>query len=651
MKNVIKLLAIAGLLMAGLQSCIEDSRNNDMVDDQLSIVYESVVTPVSVYAGSYTVSVLKSGKGQTDAKAVVGTSSASLADYLASGETELKYKEIPGSYFRFSTDEVRFAQSDMIQKFTIDWDVNALSSYVKDDLCVLPVSILGGDLAINENRNLLALNMLKSTIEFASSGSTVVAKETPDENGQLQVKVKLDRAVPRDITFSYAVDNSLVAAYNAEKGTDYAQAPDGFVVVPSEPVKIASGSLDVFSDVTLKTSVLFSGGKMMDFRTLVVPLRITGVSLDGLLVSDKIYYLLVNSPFAGASFSRIWGKYSIDALWTKGYASIPDGGDRNLALDSKYVYFPYAVGGSTAKITAISIDDPSDVKEVNCTGFTAATITSACVRVIEKGNGSTMLVASGAGENEFPFYAWENGIDNPPTVFKLQCTWRRGGDRFEFHGTWADGILYVHAYQGRFTTRYKVVNGAFVKTDDGRFNGTDRALVNMKAEDTGFGGFHLYPGQDQMVFTTSDVSAFITLKDTYVDPGDGQKAWETSREDFPGAEMSWGYRVFSYRGDKYIAYTQIDKNDQLKEDGLTLYTTKQRARLVVVKDKGGFKASLLGDNKDIVFEAPIQGEEFTDIAVAPPTSSQGDCAVLVQSDKVLIAAGVQGLGASVFKME
>ncbi|MBO7070603.1 MAG: hypothetical protein J6W09_04850, partial [Bacteroidales bacterium] len=132
MKNVIKLLAIAGLLMAGLQSCIEDSRNNDMVDDQLSIVYESVVTPVSVYAGSYTVSVLKSGKGQTDAKAVVGTSSASLADYLASGETELKYKEIPGSYFRFSTDEVRFAQSDMIQKFTIDWDVNALSSYVKD---------------------------------------------------------------------------------------------------------------------------------------------------------------------------------------------------------------------------------------------------------------------------------------------------------------------------------------------------------------------------------------------------------------------------------------------------------------------------------------------------------------------------------------
>ena len=643
---------IAGLLVASLQSCIEDSRNNDMVDDQLSIVYEDVVTPVSVYAGSYTVSILKSGKGQSDAKAIVGTSSSALMDYLASGESDLKYKEIPGSYFTFSTDELRFGQSDMIQRFTVTWDVDQLSAYVKDDLAVLPISILGGSLDINESRNLLALNLLKSTVGFASSGSTVVAKENAEEDGQLQVKIKLDRAIPQDITVSYAIDNSLIAGYNEAKGSDYTQAPDGFVVLPESPDRIPAGTLDIFSDVTLKTSVLFGAdGKMMNFRTFLVPLRITGTSLDGLLVSDQIYYLLVNSPFAGASFSRIWGKYSIDQLWTKEYAGIPDGGDRNLALDGKYVYFPYAIAGATAKITAISVDDPAEVKEVNCTGFTTATITSACVRVIDKGDGTTMLVASGAGENNFPFYAWENGIDNPPTVFSLQCTWRRGGDRFEYHGTWKDGVLYVHAYQGRFATRYKVSDGKFVKTDDGMFNGTDRALVDMKATDTGFGGFYLYPGQDQMAFTTSDVSAFVTMKDTYNDPGDGQKAWETSREEFPGAEMSWGYRVFSYRGDKYIAYTQIDKDDQLKDDGISVYTSKQRARLIVVKDKGGFKASLLGDNKDIVFEAPLQGEEYTDIAVAAPTSAQGDCAVQAFSDKVLIAAGVQGIGASVFKME
>ena len=109
--------------------------------------------------------------------------------------------------------------------------------------------------------------------------------------------------------------------------------------------------------------------------------------------------------------------------------------------------------------------------------------------------------------------------------------------------------------------------------------------------------------------------------------------------------------MFSYSGESYIAYVSYDKNDALKEDGVTAYTTMQRARLVVVKDKGSFKASLDGENRDIIFEAPIQGEEFTDLAVAPPVSSQGDCAVVVLKDKVLIAAGAQGLGLSLFKME
>ena len=126
---------------------------------------------------------------------------------------------------------------------------------------------------------------------------------------------------------------------------------------------------------------------------------------------------------------------------------------------------------------------------------------------------------------------------------------------------------------------------------------------------------------------------------------------ERSKAAFDGADLSRGNRCFTYRGEKYIAYTTIDKDDDLKEDGVSTYTTRQRARLVIVKDKGGFKVSLDGENQDIIFEAPLQGEEFTDIALAPPVSAQGDCAVVAYGDKVIIAAGVQGLGLSVFKME
>ena len=645
MKQIFKLLIIASLSAATLQSClfdIEDSRNNYMVDDQLSIVYDEVVTPVSIYAGSHTVSVQKSGKGFDAATVKLGSSSAALTAWLESDEADgANYKEIPSNYYSFSASDLSFAVEDVRQTVNVTWNPSELAAVVDGDDYVVPVSILNGSIGVNSSRSLLILNLLKSTVGFASNGSAVLAKESADEDGEVQIKVKVNRTMPRDLTVTMAVDNEYINVYNTEKGTAYTQAPDGFVVFPSDGATIPAGASDVFTNVTLKTSALFGAdGKMMYFRTFVIPIRITAASVDGVIVDEKVYYLLVNSPFAGTIVTRIWGQYSSDHLWMTDFG-LPSGGDRNFTTDGQWVYLPYSVGGATAKITAINIDDPGEIKYINTSGFQIATITTACVRMIDKGNGTMMLVASGAGENSFPFYAWENGIDNPPTVYSLECTWRRGGDRFEFHGTWADGTLYVHAYQGTFTTMYKVKDGAFVSTS--------RTLVDVPY--TGFGGFYQYPGQDQMIFASSDASAFMAFTGTTHKAGDGQDIHDMSVEPFADADMSFGYRAFTYRGDGYIAYVTVDHNDDLKQDGITPYTTRQRARLVIVNDKGGFKASLDGDNKDIVFEAPIQGEEFNQIAMAPPVSIQGDCSVRVFSDKVIIAAGVQGLGLSVFKME
>ena len=638
MKKIFILIATA----LCLASCIEDSRNNNMVPDSVSLVFDDVVVPVSVYAASHEISVLKSGKGDSAAWATVGFSSEGLAKYNADESNDGVYKELASSLVKFNIDRVSFEPSDVRKLLMVRWDVDDMVNAIGGDDYVVPIGLLGSDITVNEGRDLILLNILNSTASFASSGSTVVAKEGASENGELTIKFKLDHPMPQDLAVNFAVDNSLANAYNTEKGTNYGTAPNGYVQIPSEGAVIPAGASDVFVTVTLKNSVLFGpDGQMSNFRTLVVPLKITGTSVKGVKKSEAAYYLLVNNPYAGASFSRIWGKYSTEGhLWMTDYG-LPSGADRDFAMDDNWVYLPYSVGGSTAKITAVSINDPETTKQVNCTGFKTATITTACVRVIDKGNGTPMLIASGAAENEFPFYAWENGIDNPPTVYMLQCTWRRGGDRIEFHGTWADGVLYTHAYQGTFTTSYKVTGGAF--------ESTDRTLVDVPY--TGFGGFYQYPGQDQMVFATSDAAAFLTITRTTHKAGDGQDIYDTDREEFAGAEMTFGYNVFSYRGDKFIAYTTVDKMDQLKEDGITYYTSVQRARLIVVKDKGGFKASLEGDNKDIVFEAPLQGEEFEDMAPAPPVSIQGDCAVRVFGDHVFIAAGVQGIGLSVFKME
>ena len=635
MKKTLILIAAAALM---LQGCIEDSRNNYMEPDSVGLAYDEPVVEVSVYAGSHTVTVLKAGKGTSAGYVELTHGTDALKAYNASEFNDVKYTEISSSNVTYGDSRLLFDEKDVRKNLNVEWDPAKLVPLLTDEVHVIPVAIKGSDLKVNEGRSLLLLNILNSTASFASSGSTVTAKEVKTEKGEVSVKFKLDHPLPKDITINYGVDNSLVATYNADKGTNYGQAPAAYLTAGEAVIK--AGATDAFVTIPLNTEALFSGSEMMDFRTFVIPLKITGTSINGVITSDKPYYLLVNSPFAGASFSRIWGRYSNESLWMLPFGLV-SGADRNLALDAEWVYLPYAVGGSTAKVTAISVNDPETTKQVNTTGFTTATITTACVRVIDKGDGTKMLVATGAGENTFPFYAWENGTDNPPTAYTLECTWRRGGDRFEYHGTWADGVLYTHAYQGVFTTSYKEESGAFVKTT--------RTLVDMPY--TGFGGMYPYPGQDQMVFSTSDASAFVTFTGGTHKAGDGQDIYDTDREDFPGADMTWGYRCFTYMGEKYIAYTAVDKDDDTKEDGITTYTTKMRARLVVVKDKGGFKASLLGDNKDIVFEAPLQGEEFTDIAIAAPLSVQGDCAVCVLGDKVLIAAGVQGIGLSVFKME
>ena len=195
MKRLLILLILAGAATLSLSSCIEDSHENHMVDDQLSIIYDEVVTEVSLYGGSHTVSILKSGKGKTAATARIGSSSDALHTYMESEENDGRvFSEIPSSNYSFSRSSVEFEAEDVRQTLTVDWDPRTLGTLVDGDGYVIPVSILDGSIDISrERRNLLLLNLLKSTVGFASTGSSLLAKETPEENGEVQVKIKLDQ--------------------------------------------------------------------------------------------------------------------------------------------------------------------------------------------------------------------------------------------------------------------------------------------------------------------------------------------------------------------------------------------------------------------------------------------------------------------------
>ncbi|MBO4468911.1 MAG: DUF1735 domain-containing protein [Bacteroidales bacterium] len=639
MKKII-LLSIAVIALAA--SCIEDSRNNFMVEDSLSLVFDEQVIPVSVYAGAQSITVLKSGMGTKSATVSLGVSSESLTSYNAENGTS--FSELSASSYNFASETLEINAEALTGSVDIQWDPLKVYPTLDGSNSVIPIVIKEGSLEVNKKRNFVLVNLLNSEIGFAASGSSMVASDKPSVNSTVSVKISVDNAIPKDVVLTVETDPSLVAAYNAENGTAHIAAPKGFVEMPSEDITIKAGSNDCFFDLTLVNSAICPGGQLMDFGKILVPLKITAASQQGVKISDKVYYLVVKSPLAKADVSRVWGKFSKDAVWTSEYFPAEyqeKGGDRNLAVDANWVYLPYAIGGTVAKITAVSISDPSNTMDVNCTGFLNGVITTACVRMIDKGDGTLMLTAAGANTASFGFYSWVNGIDKAPRVDELQCTWRRSGDRYEFHGTWADGMLYSHSYQGTFSTRYEVKNGQFTKKE--------RTLVNVPF--SGFGGEYEYPGQNQMLFASSDTSALITPTGTIYQQADGQDTHDMAFEEFPAYKMAYGFRPFTFKEEKYIAYTAIDLNDDFEADGITPCTSKKRARLVIVEDKGGFKASLAPDEKVVVYEAPLQGENFMDMAIAEPKSAQGDCAVCVLGDRVIIAAGVQGIGVSVFKME
>ena len=80
--NMWKLL-LAGLFASAALAGCEDNRNNFMVDDTISFVNEEQYAGVSVYNGKYELAILKNGKGQQSAKALLSVSETALAEYLS----------------------------------------------------------------------------------------------------------------------------------------------------------------------------------------------------------------------------------------------------------------------------------------------------------------------------------------------------------------------------------------------------------------------------------------------------------------------------------------------------------------------------------------------------------------------------------------
>ena len=329
-------------------------------------------------------------------------------------------------------------------------------------------------------------------------------------------------------------------------------------------------------------------------------------------------------------------------------AAVPFGGgqDRNMTMDSEYVYVAQAAGGNGA-IKAISIADPTQVKDVKIKTYAPAGLDNGthavtCVRMLPNtdpavNGGKDVLVASnltlGDGTEKLIIYVWSNGIDADPNYFVIDSGTRRLGDKFTIRGTYQKGELHFFDFNdGNTVIRINMQDGVAglwgspeLAYATGRY-----AIPVAGASNIGECTIHpdtAFDGEGNPVaalLTTNAGNGFFTQNagNAFV-----ASAWGTD----PKLTQTFGYNFFEHNGKDYIAYVKVAGD-------------RASAALNIIEDVNGaadFKGTL--EAQAGLFTAPVNGSGNAGHGL-------GDCATAVVNGVRYIAVMGQNIGISLYKL-
>ena len=339
-----------------------------------------------------------------------------------------------------------------------------------------------------------------------------------------------------------------------------------------------------------------------------------------------------------------------EKVWS--IAAVYGGGqDRNMTMDSEYVYVAQAAGGNGA-IKAISIADPSVQKDVKIATkvsvSTNGTHAISCVRILPNtdpavNGGKDVLVASnlttGDGTARLTVYVWTNGIDADPNYFVIDSGTRRLGDKFTVKGTYKSGELWFWDYGRKDNAAIRIAMNDGVAglwgTPDLAY-ATGRFSVPVDEGGATIGEVVAHPGASfdgdgnpAALLATSNVSY------GFVNQSAGNayaiSAWGTE----PNLAQSWGYDFFEHNGKNYIAYVQIPKD-------------RNNATLNIIEDVNGaadFQGTLEAKAGLVTFD-------LLDAPMANGTAGHGvgDCATAVVDGVRYIAIQGQNMGVALYRL-
>lgn len=288
--NRLKLLIVALVSASFLLAGCEDDRNNFMVSDSVSFVGTTEelqqIKEISIYDQTYDIPVVKNGKGMSAATVHLQASQAALTAYNEAHGTAYAY--LPENCYEM-TSALHFGEGDFRKFATIKWDLGAVAALDASQKYVIPLelSVEGSALPVVEDRKQAFITLLSAS---ASMGSFTTSSMDGDLvfDGQITLNTPISTL---DVTIDYAIDNSLVDAYNEANGTSYKAAPEGMVSLVASSSSIAAGetsttfacrvSLQKFKE---HVTELQNGGGF------VVPVSITSVT-EGVTVAERTAYV------------------------------------------------------------------------------------------------------------------------------------------------------------------------------------------------------------------------------------------------------------------------------------------------------------------------------------------------------------------------
>lgn len=224
-------MLLAALAIIGV-ACSDDN-NRNMVPDSIYL-HNAGVNEVTLYEGvdvSTDVVVIKAGKGFTGANVSLKVA----ADILA----ETDYELIPESCYSLDVQSLAFGKDDYQKSFKVNWDIDALKRLLDSDKSAtfaIPFELVNNtasaiELKADKKYMYLVPSFSKSLVSFGSEinadgvyvGEMPVVGKLEDFVAYFPVSTNF---IPREgLKYTIEIDESYVAKYNQEHGTNYAVLP------------------------------------------------------------------------------------------------------------------------------------------------------------------------------------------------------------------------------------------------------------------------------------------------------------------------------------------------------------------------------------------------------------------------------------------